>query len=568
MVSSRAFNKLRMSTLKRSQRQQHTQKRFVTILFFLTFLLLMFCSLVDNNINKQVTNLANAIEEKEFQNIGMKRRIEQLEMHHLKSSERATLAEGRVFELRKSLAAAKLRTPELERANDLQKLQIEKLQEQLSDMRTRVDTRTADAQTAIEKAAMLEGRYKEALTRQTNLQKQIAEANASENLLKEKTEASGLAISQQRDKTAEQEALVQSLKVALREEGEHTARLEGQLSEMAAEQIHLQESLRIATTRKAELNEQLQISSGEKGVLESRLVNAETRDKQLEHQLSQAIGAKDQALQSRNRVLELASDLEIQIAEYEARLRGNSQEQGNLGGALIVAKAEIAELKKSAERITQQAAEQLRDYTLSMEKREERACDEVTRMEALWKSSQDESTGLRARLEEYAINRGSLQGEVEALKSGASAISAERSSAEQERDKALHEVNRLNNRLGQVGAEVSELESKVHGATTFSSELEGLLQHLKTDLVSSQETAKEARAALVDQKAASASERTTLEGHINVLAAGLQDLEHQLQVAASRSSGLEDAVKSSEAEALQSIEATSPLVPIDSAEKL
>eukprot|EP01060_Flectonema_neradi_P035841 TRINITY_DN6700_c0_g1_i2.p1 TRINITY_DN6700_c0_g1~~TRINITY_DN6700_c0_g1_i2.p1 ORF type:complete len:505 (+),score=168.73 TRINITY_DN6700_c0_g1_i2:255-1769(+) len=490
----------------------------------------------------------------------MKKRIEELEISHLKSTERASLAEGRVAELRKSLAAAKIRTPELERANDLQKLQIEKLQEQLSDMRARVDTRTADAQTAIEKAAMLEGRYKEALSRQTNLQKQLAEATASENLHKEKTEASELAITQQRNKTSEQEAHVLSLKSALREEGERTARLEGQLSEMAAEQIHLQESLRIATARKGELNEQLQQLSGEKGVLESRLASSENRDKQLEHQLSQAVGAKEQALQSRDRVLELASDLEVQIAEYEARLRGNSQEQGNLGGALLVAKAEIAELRKSAERITQQAADQLRDYTLSMEKREERACDEVSRMEALWKSSQDESLGLRAKLEEYAISKGSLQSEVEALKSGATAISAERNSAEQERDKALEEVNRLNARLSNVGAELSELEARCHGATSFSSELEGMIQHLKEDLANSQETAREAKASLVEQKAASASERATLEGHINVLAAGLQDLEHQLQVAASRSTGLEDAVKSSETDALQSVEATSPLV--------
>ena len=121
----------------------------------------------------QVSTLAATVEERDIQNLGMKQRIEELESKRLSDDGRVKVAELRVEEMKKALLAAKLRIPELERASDASKQTVDVLQLQLKEMRARADARSAEAQTAIERSAMMEGRHKEALARQAVLQKQV-----------------------------------------------------------------------------------------------------------------------------------------------------------------------------------------------------------------------------------------------------------------------------------------------------------------------------------------------------------------------------------------------------------
>ena len=131
------------------------------------------CARTHTHTHTQISSLANILEERELQNHGMKKRIEELEAARMGDEGRARLAEMRVEEVKKALYAAKLRQPELERALEVQKRTEENLKKQLKETRQRADARSAEAQTAVMRAAMLEGRHKEALARQHVLQKQV-----------------------------------------------------------------------------------------------------------------------------------------------------------------------------------------------------------------------------------------------------------------------------------------------------------------------------------------------------------------------------------------------------------
>eukprot|EP01059_Diplonema_ambulator_P032157 TRINITY_DN6169_c0_g3_i1.p1 TRINITY_DN6169_c0_g3~~TRINITY_DN6169_c0_g3_i1.p1 ORF type:complete len:1318 (+),score=414.02 TRINITY_DN6169_c0_g3_i1:701-4654(+) len=507
---------------------------------------------------EKVSSLAMMIEEKELQNIGMRKRIEELETNRLRDEGKVKLAEMRVVELKKSLQAAKLRIPELERKEDVQRVQIEGLQMQLKEMRNRAEARAAEAQVAIERAAMLEGRHKEALARQAALQKQVAQSLAQAAFLEETTASNTQELEFSNNKRSEIIVMLEASRAALKAEGEKTARLEGQISEMAAEQVHLQEGLRIANVMKDRLNEKLKNASTQYGLLESRMMSAREAEKMYLQKIAVAVGAREQALDSRNRILGLVRELEGKIAALDTKLHASAQENGSLEGALFVAEAEINELKSAAERLHEQSAEQFATYTVALESREERAAEEIHRIEGLWNKSMDEMKGLRMKLEDVSIAKGSLQGELEALRSGASALTASVASAHTERDKAVDEVLRLTSKLNIVRMEIDQMESRTTDASTGKGELEGVIKHLREDLEASQEAARLANEALIDHRSQSATEKAALEGHINMLATGLQDLEYQLQVAASRSTGLEEAVRSAENETLHSIAVTSP----------
>eukprot|EP01064_Diplonema_japonicum_P005197 TRINITY_DN13498_c0_g1_i2.p1 TRINITY_DN13498_c0_g1~~TRINITY_DN13498_c0_g1_i2.p1 ORF type:complete len:1018 (+),score=293.84 TRINITY_DN13498_c0_g1_i2:67-3120(+) len=181
---------------------------------------------------ERVSSLVSAIEEKEMQNIGMKKRIQEMETIRLRDDGNVKLAEMRVVELKKSLQAAKLRVPELERKEEMQRKQIDSLQLQLKEMRVRADARAAEAQAAIERAAMLEGRHKEALSRQGTLQKQVAQSLARTALLEETAATNNIELEDVNHKRSELMSTLEATRDLLRSEGEKTARLEGQISEV------------------------------------------------------------------------------------------------------------------------------------------------------------------------------------------------------------------------------------------------------------------------------------------------------------------------------------------------
>eukprot|EP01061_Rhynchopus_euleeides_P026988 TRINITY_DN43954_c0_g1_i1.p1 TRINITY_DN43954_c0_g1~~TRINITY_DN43954_c0_g1_i1.p1 ORF type:complete len:346 (+),score=145.15 TRINITY_DN43954_c0_g1_i1:23-1039(+) len=328
---------------------------------------------------------------------------------------------------------------------------------------------------------------------------------------------------------------------------------------MAAEQVHLQEALRAAQLSKRDVSDKLDAASAQCGALESQITAARDSERNHMAQLASADGAREQAMASRARIMELSREMDDKIVSLEQRLMSAVHEKGELGGALIMAEAEIMELRAAAERLSQQSSEQYAHFTVELESREERAADEVKRMEALWAKSLTDMQKMRAKLEESAIAKGSLMGELDAVRSGATTLSVNVMNAEHERDKALEEINRLKGRLLQMQSEVEVIEVRASQAVSSRGELEGLVDQLKVDLQSSQEAARAAQESLHEHRSQSATEKSTLESHINVLAAGLQDLEYQLQVAATRTNDLEGEVLSTEQDTYRAVEVTSGL---------
>ncbi|KAJ9448776.1 hypothetical protein DIPPA_05898 [Diplonema papillatum] len=511
---------------------------------------------------ERVTSLAHSIEEKETQNIGLRRRIQELESQKLQEAGKLKVTEARAEELKQSLHAARLRMPELERAAESHRSNADMLNHQLREMRTRASARAAEAQAAIEKAAMIEGRHREALSRQANLQRQLAQEVAKNSSLDEGYTGSQSKLDEVNNKIKELTNALDASREALRSEGENTARLEGQLSEVASEQTQLQEALRAANDARTNLLQQLQESREERGVLESKLEAARDKEQEYLHRLDTSYGARAEAAAARGRVVGVKNELDAKVSALETKLHEAAQEKGSLSGALRVAEAKIAELKKAAERVHDQSANEIAKLTAEMDAKGGRAAAEASRYEQMWLKATEELTEMRTKQQEIAAERGTLLGELEALRTGTTASAMQLESVEGERDKALMEIARLSHRLQAISGEVKEMEQRASGAASSKGELEGMLESLRHDLKQSQRTAKQANEALAVQKTQSATERAALENHISVLTSGLRDLEYQLQVAASRTAGLEEAVRTSETEALHSIAATSPHVSL------
>ena len=273
-------------------------------------------------------------------------------------------------------------------------------------------------------------------------------------------------------------------------------------------------------------------------------------------QLALADGAREAAAASRTHIIQLGKDMEEKATLLEHRLNQSVVEKGEMDGALAVAGTEIAELRSAADRLRDQAAEQYAQFSVELESRETRASEEVARMEGLWTKSITDMQKMRLRLEEDAVAKGTLMGELDAVRSGATAMSMNVMNAEHERDTALQEVSRLSTRLLHVQTEVDAIEERASHAVSSRGELEGMVCQLKTDLSASHESCRAAQESLQEHRTQSASEKATLEAHINSLASGLQDLEYQLQVAATRTNDLEDDVIGSQNDALRAVEVT------------
>ena len=252
-------------------------------------------------------------------------------------------------------------------------------------------------------------------------------------------------------------------------------------------------------------------------------------------------------------------EMEDRVHSLEEALAQASQEKGELNGALVVADAEIRELKVSTERLMDHNAGLTARHTMELEGRDERATDEVKRLEELWQRSLQDQQRMRMQLEEVSVQKGALMGELDAVRTGTTSLTANAHNATQERDRALEEISRLSSRLMQVQTEVESIEGRASQAVATRGELEGIMTQLRTDLSTSQKASRHAQEALVDARQQAAVEKSTLESHVNVLAAGLQDLEYQLQVAAQRTSSMEEEVIHSEEDALRAVEMASPL---------
>eukprot|EP01063_Lacrimia_lanifica_P030769 TRINITY_DN4949_c0_g1_i1.p1 TRINITY_DN4949_c0_g1~~TRINITY_DN4949_c0_g1_i1.p1 ORF type:complete len:1378 (+),score=600.42 TRINITY_DN4949_c0_g1_i1:89-4135(+) len=511
-------------------------------------------------LKEHVSLLAVRIQEKELQNVGLKKRVEELQAARAQDEASVQKAHLRAEEMRRALHTARLRVPELERALDSHRASLEAQTAQLAQTRARADARAADAQGAVEKAAMWEGRHREAVARQSVLQKQLAEALSQQDEMQASNVTAVRDVAVESTRVAELEALLESTREALRQEGRGTSRLEGQLSEMSAQVVQLEEQLRVANKSREDGQLKLLEARAEYGVLESRLMDARSTEKKYMLQLATQDGALEQVRVNRVQLAEVGRELDEKIATLEAKLQNVVQEKGVLGGALIVAESEIAELKATAVRLNEQSAKHLAEYAVQMEEREGRAAAEVTRLESLWTKSLTDMSSLRLKLEETSIEKHSLVGELEAVKQGASSLTAVRQCAEEERDKAIAEVHLLTTKLNAITNEIANIEQRASDALSSRGEMEGVVASLKKDLATSQGNARTAAASLVDYRIQSASEKAQLENHITVLAAGLSDLEHQLQLAAARTSGLEEAMRGTEQDCAEAVrvQSTSP----------